>query len=73
MAVAGAMTTAYRLKPGLLPDDVHIDRTTHPSNLCTPPAAAVIRLRNWTTDSKPPVVQGSDMARFWYLWGGVNC
>lgn len=71
MAVAGAMTTAYKLKPsaGPLP---HVDKTTHPSNLCTPPAAAVIRLRNWTQDSKPPIVQGSDMARFWYLWGGVN-
>jgi len=72
MAVAGSMTTAYRLTPGLRPDAVHVDKTTFPSDKCTPPADAVERLRHWVTESKPPIVQGSDMATFWALWGGVN-
>jgi len=29
-------------------------------------------LRNWTDDSTLVIVQGSDMAAFWQLWGGVN-
>jgi hypothetical protein len=29
-------------------------------------------LRNWTPDARPVIVQGSDMATFWQLWGGVN-
>lgn len=71
MAVAGAMTTAYTLsmRGGPRP---HVDKTTFPSGLCTPPAEAVNLLRNWTTDSQPVIVQGSDMAQFWQLWGGVN-
>lgn len=72
MAVAGAMTTAYRLTPGLRPDAVHVDRTTFPNDRCTPPAVAVNLLRNWTADSRPVIVQGSDMAQFWALWGGGN-
>ncbi len=70
MAIAGAMTTAYSLTPsaGTRPK---IERVTYPSSDCTPPAVAVNVLRNWTPDSKPPIVQGSDMAQFWALWGGV--
>ena len=71
MAVAGAMTTAYRLSMRSL-DKPHVDKTTFPSDRCTPPAIAVNLLRNWTADSKPVIVQGSDMAQFWALWGGVN-
>ena len=66
MAVAGAMTTAYNIVPAK--DKLHVTKTTYPSNLCTPPALAVERLRNWTDDSKPVIVQGSDMAQFWALW-----
>ncbi len=70
MAHAGSMTTAYRL-------DMHkgalrVERTTFPSDRCTPPAEAVERLRNWRPDSAPVIVQGSDMAQFWQLWEGVN-
>ena len=71
MAVAGAMTTAYRLSMRSL-DKPHVDKTTYPSDRCTPPAVAVNLLRNWTADSKPAIVQGSDMAQFWALWGGAN-
>ena len=71
MAVAGAMTTAYRLSMRSL-DKPHVDKTTYPSDRCTPPAVAVNLLRNWTADSRPVIVQGSDMAQFWALWGGVN-
>lgn len=71
MAVAGAMTTAYRLSMRSL-DKPHVDKTTFPSDKCTPPAVAVSLLRNWTADSHPVIVQGSDMAQFWVLWGGVN-
>ena len=71
MAVAGAMTTAYKLTPSAGPRP-HVDKTTYPSDRCTPPAIAVNLLRNWTADSKPVIVQGSDMAQFWALWGGVN-
>lgn len=69
MAVAGAMTTAYTLsmRGGPRP---YVDRTTFPNDRCTPPAVAVNLLRNWTDDSKPVIVQGSDMAQFWALWGG---
>ena len=68
MAIAGSMTTAYRLTPGLRPDAVHVDRTTYPSDRCTPPAVAAEWLRNWTPDSRPVIVQGSDMAAFWVVW-----
>ena len=71
MAVAGAMTTAYRLSMRSL-DKPHVDKTTYPSDRCTPPAVAVNLLRNWTADSQPVIVQGSDMAQFWALWGGRN-
>ncbi len=69
MAIAGAMTTAYGLTPsaGTRPN---VERTTWPNDRCTPPAVAVNVLRNWTPDSKV-IVQGSDMAQFWALWGGV--
>lgn len=71
MAVAGAMTTAYKLTPskGARPN---VERTTYPSDRCTPPAEAVAQLRDWTPDAKPVIVQGSDMATFWQLWGGVE-
>lgn len=73
MAVAGAMTTAYNLsmRGGPRP---HVDKTTYPSNLCTPPDEAVNLLlaRGWAKDKTPVIVQGSDMAQFWALWGGVN-
>lgn len=71
MAVAGAMTTAYSLTPGR-GDKPNVDKTTFPSDKCTPPAVAVNLLRNWTPGDKPVIVQGSDMAQFWALWGGVN-
>ena len=71
MAIAGSMTTAYSLTPGTATRP-NLLRTTYPSDRCTPPADAVDALRNWTPDSKPPVVQGSDMAAFWELWGGVE-
>ena len=70
MAIAGSMTTAYRLTPGLRPDAVHVDRTTYPSDRCTPPAVAAEWLRNWTPDSRPVIVQSSDMAAFWAVWNG---
>ena len=70
MAVAGAMTTAYNIVPAK--DKLHATKTTYPSDRCTPPAVAVNLLRNWTADSRPVIVQGSDMAQFWALWGGVN-
>ena len=71
MAVAGSMTTAYRLsmRGGTMP---HVDKTTFLSTNCTPPAVAAQRLREWNADSVPVVVMGSDMAQFWQLWGGVN-
>lgn len=68
MAIAGSMTTAYRLTPGLHPGDVHVNRTTYPSDKCTPPDMAAQRLREFTPDGPPVVVQGSDMATFWQLW-----
>ena len=71
MAIAGAMTTAYSLTPGR-GERPNVDKTTFPSDKCTPPAVAVNLLREWTADSKPVIVQGSDMAQFWQLWGGVN-
>ncbi len=73
MAVAGAMTTAYRLSMRSL-DKPHVDRTTYPSDRCTPPAKAVaiLRERAGNMDETPVIVQGSDMAQFWALWGGVN-
>ena len=71
MAIAGAMTTAYSLTPGR-GERPNVDKTTFPSDKCTPPAVAVNLLREWTADSKPVIVQGSDMAQFWALWGGVN-
>ena len=69
MAIAGAMTTAYSLTPGTgaLPN---VNKTTFPSDRCTPPAVAAEWLRNWTPDSRPVIVQGSDMATFWLLWNG---
>lgn len=67
MAIAGSMTTAYRLTPGT-PTRPNVERTTHPSDRCTTPADAVTALRNWTTGSKPVIVQGSDMAAFWQAW-----
>ncbi len=70
MAIAGAMTTAYSLTPSAGPRP-NVDRTTFPNDRCTPPAVAVVALREWTAESKPPIVQGSDMAQFWALWGGV--
>jgi hypothetical protein len=66
MAVAGSMTTAYSLQ--MNGDVLRADRTTYPSDRCTPPDVAVERLRNWKADSTPPIVQGSDMATFWRLW-----
>ena len=71
MAIAGAMTTAYSLTPGT-GTRPNVSKTTFPSDRCTPPAEAVAQLRNWTPDAKPVIVQGSDMAAFWQLWGGVN-
>lgn len=71
MAVAGAMTTAYKLMPSAGPRP-RIDKTTFPSGLCTPPADAVAQLRNWTADSEPVIVQGSDMAEFWQKWNEVQ-
>jgi len=71
MAIAGAMTTAYSLTPGT-GTRPNLLRTTYPSDMCVSPDTAVRRLRNWTPDSKAPVVQGSDMAAFWELWGGVE-
>lgn len=70
MAVAGSMTTAYtlRIDGGIL----RVERTTFPSDKCTTPVVAATVLHNWTADSKPPIVQGSDMATFWALWGGVR-
>jgi len=68
MAVAGSMTTAYRLHGG--GSRPRVEHTTHPNDRCTPPAVAVDTLRNWTADTKPPIVQGSDMATFWRLWEG---
>ena len=68
MAIAGAMTTAYSLR--MVGGDVRPERTTFPSDRCTPPDVAADALRNWTADSKPPIVQGSDMATFWLLWNG---
>jgi hypothetical protein len=68
MAVAGSMTTAYTLRA--FGDTVYTERTTYPAASCTPPAAAVDTLRHWTAASKPPIVQGSDMATFWRLWNG---
>ena len=69
MAIAGAMTTAYKLTPskGTRPN---VERTTYPSDRCTPPFAAVHLLRNWTDDSTLVIVQGSDMSAFWQLWEG---
>ena len=71
MAIAGSMTTAYKLKPSA---GAHLDveRTTYPSDKCTTPAVAVTILRNWTADSTPPIVQGSDMAAFWAAWEGID-
>lgn len=69
MAIAGAMTTAYSLTPGT-GTRPNLLRTTYPSDKCTPPADAVDALRNWTPDSLPVIVQGSDMATFWLLWNG---
>ncbi len=66
MAIAGSMTTAYRLT--MRNGEAIADRTTFPSDRCTPPALAVDALRHWTAESVPPVVQGSDMATFWRLW-----
>ena len=71
MAIAGAMTTAYSLTPGT-GTRPNASKTTFPSDRCTPPAEAVAQLRNWTPVAKPVIVQGSDMAAFWQLWGGVN-
>jgi len=68
MAIAGSMTTAYSLS--IVRGGVRADRTTFPNDRCTPPAVAVDTLRNWTADTKPPIVQGSDMATFWLLWNG---
>ncbi len=69
MAVSGGTTTSYRLTPSAS-DKPNIERTTWMRSDCTPPAVAVNVLRNWTPDSKV-IVQGSDMAQFWALWGGV--
>ncbi len=69
MAIAGAMTAAYSLAPGT-GTRPNIARTTYPSDKCTPPAEAVAQLRDWTPDARPVIVQGSDMAAFWRLWGG---
>ncbi len=66
MAIAGSMTTAYRLT--MRKGEAIADHTTFPSDKCTPPALAVDALRHWTPESVPPVVQGSDMATFWRLW-----
>jgi hypothetical protein len=71
MAIAGSMTTAYSLTPGTATRP-NLLRTTYPSDRCTPPNVAVDALRNWTHDSLPVIVQGSDMATFWQLWGGVE-
>ncbi len=68
MAIAGSMTTAYSLR--IVGGAPRPERTTFPSDKCTPPDVAVDVLRNWTAESKPPVVQGSDMATFWRLWEG---
>ncbi len=67
MAIAGAMTTAYSLTPGT-GTRPNVSKTTHPNDRCTKPADAVERLHNWTPDSQPVIVQGSDMAAFWQLW-----
>jgi len=72
MAIAGGMTTAYRLTPGLRPGAVHVDKTTYPSDKCTPVSVAVTILRNWTPGDKPVIVKGSDMAAFWAVWEGGN-
>ena len=71
MAIAGAMTTAYSLTPGTATRP-NLLKTTYPSGRCTPPADAVAQLRDWTPDARPVIVQGSDMATFWQLWGGVE-
>lgn len=73
MAVAGAMTAAYRLsmRGGPRP---HVDKTTFPSNECTPPDVAVnlLRERALTANAMPVIVQGSDMTAFWRRWGEVS-
>lgn len=69
MAIAGAMTTAYRLSLSVS-GNIYTERTTFPSDRCTPPSVAATVLRNWTPDAKPPIVQGSDMAAFWAVWNG---
>ncbi len=71
MAVAGGMTTAYSMTPGTSTRP-KVEHTTRPSDRCTSPAEAVQQLRNWTPDSAPVIVQGSDMAEFWDKWEKAN-
>lgn len=68
-AVAGSMTTACSMTPSAGPRP-NVSPTTYPSGMCTPPAEAVVQLRDWTPDARPVIVQGSDMTAFWRLWGG---
>ena len=73
MAVAGAMTTAYSLsmRGGPRP---RVDKTTYPSDRCTPPDVAVnlLRERSLTANAMPVIVQGSDMSEFWRRWEEVQ-
>jgi len=66
MAIAGGATTAYKLR--LVDGKPVPERTTKLAYLCISPEGAVTMLRTGGS----PTVQGSDMAAFWQLWGGVN-
>jgi hypothetical protein len=65
MAVAGAMTTAYKLR--LVDGKLDTQNITYPSDKCVAPVDAAGKLRS----GKAVIVQGSDMAKFWEVWNAL--
>lgn len=62
MAIAGSMTTAYRIS--FVFGELVVKVTTHPRSGCVSPADAVAKLRN----NEEVIVAGGDMTEFNRLW-----
>lgn len=67
MAIAGGMTTAYKIE--FVFGELIVTRATYPSDKCAKPDVAVDRVRG---GGGVAIVAGSDMARFNELWSIAN-
>lgn len=66
MAIAGSMTTAYKIE--LIFSELIVTRTTYPSDKCAKPDVAADRVRG----GGDAIVAGSDMTKFNELWDISN-